>query len=278
MVGRLVLIATPIGNLEDLSSRAVYALANADVVACEDTRRTGKLLAHAGVMGTQLKVVNERTEAAQATEIAALVSAGKAVALVTDAGTPAISDPGAKVVEAVLAANGHVETVPGPSAVLAALVVSGLGTGRFCFEGFIPRKGRNRSERLAALSREPRTMVLFEAPHRLVRTLEDLAEVLGEDRRIAIVREQTKLHEEIWRGNLGDAVQFGCNTEPRGEYVLVVAGCDGPSSPSASRIKVALREQLASGLSRRDAAAAVAADLSISRRVAYQLSLADDEE
>ncbi|MCY4035897.1 MAG: 16S rRNA (cytidine(1402)-2'-O)-methyltransferase [bacterium] len=275
MAGRLVLVATPIGNLGDLSLRAVEVLATADVVACEDTRRTGRLLAHAGVNASRLLVVNEHTERVRAAEVAELVAGGSLAALVTDAGTPAISDPGAKVVRAVLEAGGEVEAVPGPSAALAALVVSGLPTGRFCFEGFLPKKGRSRADRLGALSHEPRTMVLFEAPHRLARTLRDLAEALGEDRSVAIVREQTKLHEDVWRGTLAEAVLRAEADEPRGEYVLVVGGFVGPPPPSEAQVKAALDEKLAAGLSRRDAAFEVASDLGVSRRSAYQLSLAD---
>lgn len=275
MAGRLVLVATPIGNLGDLSPRAVEVLAKADVVACEDTRRTGRLLAHAGVTAPRMLVVNEHTEKAGAAEIAELITGGSMVALVTDAGTPAVSDPGAKVVKATLKVGGEVEAVPGPSAAISALVVSGLPTGRFCFEGFLPKKGRHRLDRLEELSQESRTTVLFEAPHRLARTLGDMASVLGGDRAVAIVREQTKLHEEIWRGTLADAVARAEETEPRGEYVLVVAGCPDPAPPSESQIKMALNERLADGLSRRDAAAAVAADLGVSRRAVYQMSLAD---
>ncbi len=274
MAGRLVLVATPIGNLGDLSLRAVEVLANADAVACEDTRRTGKLLAHAGVSAPRLLVVNEHTEKASAGEVAELVLDGSTVALVTDAGTPAISDPGARVVDAVLASGGEVEAIPGPSAALAALVVSGLPTGRFCFEGFLPKKGRHRADRIEELSREARTMVLFEAPHRLARTVEDLAVALGGDRPLAIVREQTKRHEEIWRGTLAEALARAAGSEPRGEHVLVVAGCPGSAPPSESQIRAALDEKLAAGLSRRDAAAAVASDLGVPRRIAYQLSVA----
>ncbi|WP_420639874.1 16S rRNA (cytidine(1402)-2'-O)-methyltransferase [Candidatus Poriferisocius sp.] len=275
MAGRLLVVATPIGNLGDLSPRAVSVLADADVVACEDTRRTGRLLSHAGVQAPRLVVVNEHTEAAGAAEIAELVAGGRTVCLVTDAGTPAVSDPGARVVRATLDAGGQVEAVPGPSAALAALVVSGLPTGRFCFEGFLPRKGRHRDDRLQALSREPRTMVLFEAPHRLARTLADLASVLGGDRSVAVVREQTKLHEEVWRGTLADAADRAAGAPPKGEHVLVVAGCPASAPPTEPQIRAALDERLADGLSRRDAAAAVAADLGISRRAVYQLALAD---
>ncbi len=275
MTGKLVLVATPIGNLGDLTPRAVEVLAKADVVACEDTRRTGRLLAHAGVTAPRLLVVNEHTETATAAEIAELVVAGNTVALVTDAGTPAVSDPGARVVHATLDAGGEVETIPGPSAALAALVVSGLPTGRFCFEGFLPRKGRHRTERIEELAQEHRTMVVFEAPHRLARTLHDLAEALGGDRAVAIVREQTKLHEEVWRGSLADAAERAAGTEPRGEHVLVVAGCPESPPPSEQQIKTALAHRQAEGLSRRDAVAAVAADLGLSRRAVYQISLAN---
>lgn len=275
MTGRLVLVATPIGNLGDLSPRAVEVLAGADVVACEDTRRTGRLLAHAGVSAPRLLVVNEHTETAGAAEIADLVVHGKTVVLVTDAGTPAVSDPGGKVVKAAIDAGCEVEAVPGPSAALAALVVSGLPTGRFCFEGFLPRKGRQRGDHISELCQESRTMVLFEAPHRLERTLQDLTKALGGDRAVAIVREQTKLHEEVWRGTLADAVARASETGPRGEHVLVVAGCPEPAPPSELQIRSALDERLAEGLSRRDAAAAVAADLGVSRRAVYQMSLAD---
>ncbi len=275
MTARLVLVATPIGNLGDLSPRAVEALAAADVVACEDTRRTGRLLAHAGVDGPRLLVVNEHTEAAGAAEIADLVAGGSTVVLVSDAGTPAVSDPGARVVKAVLDAGGDVEAVPGPSAALAALVVSGLPTDRFCFEGFLPRKGRRRASRIQELAREPRTMVLFEAPHRLARTLDDLASALGKQRAVAIVREQTKLHEEVWRGTLAGAAARAAHAEPRGEHVLVVDGCPDPLPPSAVQIKAAVDQKLAEGMSRRDAAAAVASDLGVSRRSVYQISLVD---
>ncbi|WP_419919039.1 16S rRNA (cytidine(1402)-2'-O)-methyltransferase [Candidatus Poriferisocius sp.] len=273
MVGKLVLVATPIGNLGDLSPRAVEVLAGADVVACEDTRRTGRLLAHAGIRSPRLMVVNEHTEATGAAEIANLVVDGSTVALVSDAGTPAVSDPGARVVNAVLAAGGDVEAVPGPSAALAALVVSGLPTGRFCFEGFLPRRGSPRTSRIRALAQEPRTMVLFEAPHRLARTLEDLASALGGDREVAVVREQTKLYEDVWRGTLAGAAARADHTEARGEHVLVVGGCPDPSPPPVSQLKAAVDEKLAGGMSRRDAAAAVAADLGVSRRSVYQLAI-----
>ena len=174
-----------------------------------------------------------------------------------------------------LAASAGVEAVPGASAVLAALVVSGLPTGRFCFEGFLPRKGVKRGDRIAALVNESRTTVLFEAPHRLTRTLAELAQAMGDVRRIAIVREQTKLHEEVWRGTLGAAVLWAQANELRGEHVLVLAGSDELPTPTEAQVRAAFTEQVAEGLSRRDAAIAVAKDLGVSRRVVYQLSLKD---
>ena len=186
--GALVLIATPIGNLGDLSPWAVEELARADAIACEDTRRTGRLLKHAGVDAPRLLVVNDHSEAGAARDIVRRIDGGQRVAVVTDAGTPGIADPGERLVRAVLDAGHPVEVVPGPSAAIAALVTSGLPAGRFCFEGFLPRKGGGRTERLAALATERRTVVVYEAPHRIVRTLTDLAEAFGGDRRVSISR------------------------------------------------------------------------------------------
>ncbi|MCU1346620.1 MAG: hypothetical protein JWL70_2886 [Acidimicrobiia bacterium] len=275
--GRLILVATPIGNLGDLSPRAVAALAAADVVACEDTRRTGRLLQHAGVRAPRLLVVNEHTEHAACREIQQLVEDGKVVALVTDAGTPGISDPGERVVAALAAADLVVEAVPGPVAAITALTVSGLPSARFVMEGFLPRKGRERTERLAELRRERRTVVVYEAPHRLLRTLGDLAVVLGSDRRVAVARELTKLYEEVWRGTLGGAVARGAEVEPRGEYVVVIAGApDTAADPSAMAAELARR--LAAGATRRDAIDEVVGEFGASRRLVYDLALELAEE
>jgi 16S rRNA (cytidine1402-2'-O)-methyltransferase len=214
--GHLVLVATPIGNLGDLPPRAVEVLAAADVVACEDTRRTGRLLAAAGVRARALVAVHDHNEASQVGTVLGRLRAGEVVAVVTDAGTPGISDPGERLVRAATQAGFEVRVVPGPSAAISALVASGLPTGRFVFEGFLPRKGSGRSERLAALAVEQRTLVLYEAPHRLGRTLADLAAALGGDRRTAIARELTKLHEEVWRGTLDEAVARAELVEPPG--------------------------------------------------------------
>jgi len=198
----LTLVATPIGNLGDLSPRAVEALAVADVVACEDTRRTGRLLQHAGVDGVRLMRLDAHTEERAAQRVVACLDEGQQVAVVTDAGTPGISDPGERLVKIALAAGHQVTVVPGPAAPVAALVVSGLPTQRWCMEGFLPRKGQERKQRLAEIAAEERTTVLFESPKRVAATVADLLELCGPDRPMAIVREVTKLHEEVFRGSL----------------------------------------------------------------------------
>jgi len=270
--GQLVLVATPIGNLGDLSPRAVEALRQAALICCEDTRRTGRLLEHAGVAAPRLAVCNEHTEAARISEVLTTLGDGGDVAMVTDAGTPGISDPGERLVRAVVDAGFEVTSVPGPTALVTALVTSGLATGRFVFEGFLPRSGRARRDRLAELSAERRTIVVYEAPHRIARTLSDLASTLGDDRPVAVARELTKLWETVVRGTLG-SVELG---EPRGEYVLVIAGAplDG-GPPDDDAIREALRVELADGASTRDAAAAVARRLGVPKRLAYNLAVSE---
>ena len=267
--GAFVLVGTPIGNLGDLSPRAIAELRSADVICCEDTRRTGRLLQLAGIERRQLVVVNDHTEVRAIAGVLARVGAGERVAVVTDAGMPGISDPGERLVRAALEAGHAVEVVPGPSAALAALVVSGLPAGRFVFEGFLPRKGSGRSERLAAAAAEPRTVVLFEAPHRLSRTLADLAAACGGERRVAVVREQTKLHEQVWRGTLAQAAEWAAERQLPGEIVVVVEGAPTPSVPSADEVDAAVRAELEAGTSPRDAAAAVAGALGVPKRTAY---------
>lgn len=271
-VGALVLVGTPIGNLGDLPPRAVEALAGADLICCEDTRRTGRLLQHAGVSGVPLLTVNDHTEAGAIAEVLRRLGRGERVAVVTDAGMPGISDPGERLVRAA-AAEGHpVEVVPGPSAAVTALVVSGLPTGRFAFEGFLPRKGSGRSERLAVLAGERCTVVLYEAPHRLARTLADLAAACGGGRRIVLARELTKLHEEVWRGTLADAVERVAEREPRGEYVLVLDAAPPAADATDAEISVALDDARRSGATTRDAVAAVAAGLGLAKRRVYAIA------
>jgi 16S rRNA (cytidine1402-2'-O)-methyltransferase len=272
--GALVVVGTPIGNLGDLSPRAVAALAAADVVYCEDTRHSRKLLTHAGVSGVPLRSLHEHNELDRVDEVVAAVGAGRTVAVVTDAGMPAVSDPGARVVAAVAAAGLPVTVVPGPSAVLAALVASGLATDRFCFEGFLPRSGRARAERLAEVAADPRTTVLFEAPGRTGSTLADLATVCGPDRPVVVARELTKLHEEIWRGSLAEgAVWAGDGL--RGEVVLVLGGApEVDSEPVDDDVLAgALTEHLGAGERTRGAVDAVAALHGVSRRRVYELAL-----
>ncbi len=272
MAGALVLIGTPIGNLGDLSPRAVEELARADVVACEDSRRTGRLLQHAGVRARALLVVNDHNEAQRVGDVLNRLARGERVAVVTDAGMPGISDPGERLVRAA-ARDGHtIEVVPGPSAAIAALVASGLPTARFVFEGFLSRKAGSRRQRLAELIDDERTLVFYEAPHRLAATLTDLCAVLGAWRRVAVARELTKLHEEIWRGHLNEAAAWAAETPPRGEIALVVQGALPPGPADEADVEAAVRARLAAGDSARDAAATVAADLGVPKRQAYAVA------
>lgn len=273
--GTLVLVGTPIGNLGDLSPRAVEALGTADAVVCEDTRRTGRLFVHIGIEHPRFIVANEHTEARAADQVLALLGQGKRVAVVTDAGMPGISDPGERLVRAAVDAGHVVEVVPGPSAVVAAVAASGLPADRFCFEGFLPRKGGDRTRHLAGLVGERRTMVFYEAPHRVERTLADLAEALGADRRVVAARELTKLHEEIWRGTLGEGPAWAAAGGARGELVLVVEGAPPPGEPDADAIAEAVAAARAEGLSAKDAAARVAGELGVSKRVAYAVAVGE---
>ncbi len=267
-------MSTPIGNLGDLSPRALETLAQADIVCCEDTRRTRGLLTHAGLHGIRLVSLHDRNEMARVDAVLAHLAEGRTVAVVSDAGTPAVSDPGARLVSAAVTAGATVSVVPGPSAALAALVVSGLPTDRFCFEGFLPRRGAHRRGRIEALAREARTVVLFEAPGRLAATLGDLRGACGPDRRVVVARELTKLHEEVWRGTLDDAVAAFGEREVRGEIVVVVAGdSDAERVPLDEEVVEALQSILGAGATLRDAAATAAVELGISRRRAYDLAL-----
>lgn len=272
--GRLVVVGTPIGNLGDLSPRAVDALSQADVIACEDTRRTGRLLSHLGIASPTYIVVNEHSEGGVVDRIIESVTQGVTVVLVSDAGMPGVSDPGEFLVSRAIDAGVSIEVVPGPSALLHALVVSGLATSRFVFEGFLPRKGSDRSLRLRDVAAERRTVILFEAPHRLERTLTDLAEVCGTDRRIVLARELTKLHEEIWRGTLEGSLLRCVEVTPRGEYVLVLDGASPSSEVGDEEVREALRDALGRGLSKRDAVSEVADRFVVPRNRVYDLVLA----
>jgi 16S rRNA (cytidine1402-2'-O)-methyltransferase len=220
-------------------------------------------------------VVNDHTEAERTPAVLERLSAGDTVAVVTDAGTPGISDPGERLVRAAVEAGHEVSAVPGPAALVSALVTSGMSPARFVFEGFLPRSGADRAARLAELAAERRTVVLYEAPHRLVRTLADLAGACGAGRRIAIARELTKLHEEVWRGTLDEAVARSADRTPVGEHVLVLEGAAPPPPADDESVREALRRHLAAGATVRDAAAAVAAELRVPKRRAYDLALAE---
>jgi len=271
--GRLVLVSTPIGNLGDLSPRAVSALGAADLICCEDTRRTRELLSHAGIRGRRLVSLHAHNEASRVDQVLARLTAGETIVVVSDAGTPSLSDPGARLVARAVEGGFEVTAVPGPSAALVALVTSGLATDRFCFEGFLPRRGADRRRRLDELAAEPRTVVLYEAPGRLGGTLVDLAAACGKDRSVAVARELTKLHEEVWRGSLGEAAATFATEAVRGEIVVVLGGA--PSTPGArdTEVLAALHRRLLAGDSARDAAAAVVEELGVTHRRAYELSV-----
>lgn len=269
-----MLVSTPIGNLGDLSPRALETLAHADVVCCEDTRRTRGLLTHAGLKGIRLMSLHGHNEMARVDAILGHLADGRTVAVVSDAGTPAVSDPGARLVAAAVAAGVTVSAVPGPSAALAALVVSGLPTDRFCFEGFLPRRGAGRRRRIEAVAAQGCSVIIFEAPGRVGATLSDLVAACGPERRVVIARELTKLHEEVWRGTLVDASASFAEREVRGEIVVVLAGDpDAGRPPDDDDVADALRRRLGAGATLRDAAASVAGDLGVSRRRAYDLAL-----
>ena len=273
MAGKLYLVPTPIGNLGDVSRRAVETLAAADFIAAEDTRVTVKLLNHLELKKPMVAYHRHNCETA-GPAVLRRIQEGENCALVTDAGTPAISDPGEDLV-ALCAANGvEVEAIPGPCALTVALSVSGLSTARFVFEGFLPQNKKNRRARLDALADEARTMVFYEAPHKLRATLDDLAAVFGPDRPLAVCRELTKLHEEVLRLTLGEAVERYAAQEPRGEFVLVVAGRpereEAPDGDAALARAQALRRE---GMPLKAAAAQAAEEFGVKKRALYNLML-----
>jgi 16S rRNA (cytidine1402-2'-O)-methyltransferase len=255
VTGRLTLCGTPIGNLEDMSARAIRTLTEADVIACEDTRRTRKLLGHHGIRARELAVYNEGNERTQAKQLAHRISKGANVVLVSDAGMPGLSDPGYRLVRACIEAGAPIEVVPGPSAAVTALAISGLAPGRFVFEGFLPRRAGERRRRIAEFSHEERTLVIFESPHRVEECLQDLLDRLG-DRSAALARELTKLHEEVRRGSLSQLLA-GVREEPaRGEIVLVI-GPGGEGTADESGAREAVEALVAAGAKRRAAARVV---------------------
>jgi 16S rRNA (cytidine1402-2'-O)-methyltransferase len=267
MSGRLVLCATPIGNLEDLTLRARRVLSEAKVLACEDPARTRKLLGHFGIAAPELIVFNEGNESRRAPVLARRIDSGETIVVVSDAGMPGLSDPGYRLVRACVERGIDVEVVPGPTASVTALVLSGLPPGRFVFEGFLPRKQGDRRRKVAELATEPRTIVLYVSPHRLGESLADLLDGLG-DRPAALARELTKLHEEVWRSTLAELLAQVAEVPVRGEIVLVVGGAVGTNRPEVASDELArrARQLMQQGVERRAAMGEVARAAGVSKR------------
>ena len=278
MAGMLYLVPTPIGNLGDISIRCRETLENADFIAAEDTRVSLKLLNHLGIKKSLVSYY-EHNKAFKGDKIVERILAGETCALVSDAGSPAISDPGEDLVKQCAAAGITVCAIPGPCAAITALSISGQATGRFCFEGFLSTARKSRREHLESLKQEQRTMIFYEAPHKLLTTLEDLAEAFGTDRPISLCRELTKLHEEVVRTTLGEAVAKYTETPPKGEFVLIVAGAPEAETEAASEEDAAIRvaQLIGQGLSRKDAVKQTAKELGLPKNVVYDIALKDSE-
>ncbi len=274
-LGILYLVGTPIGNLEDMTFRAIATLKKVDLIAAEDTRHTGKLLHHFGIDTPQTSY-HEHNAFKRVPELVEKLLQGMTIALVTDAGMPAISDPGVELVQGCIAAGVKVIPIPVVTAGIAALTASGFATEHFGFDGFLPTDKKERRDRLEILRLETRTMILYEAPHRLLRTLDDLAASLGKERQIAIAREITKLHEEFWRGSIENAIAYFTAHAPKGEFTLVLEGAE-PSEKPVWTEEVILRELqnlIDSGISRSEASRQLAELADLPRRQIYQLALA----
>ena len=270
----LWLVATPIGNLDDISPRAVSVLRAARVICCEDTRHSGSLLKRINATPERLIVANDHTEHDAIEEVMGLLAANEVVAVISDAGTPAISDPGERLVRAAVAAGHPVHATPGPVAFVVAATISGLPTDRIAFDGFLPRSGAERRERLTEVARERRTTVLYEAPHRLEKTLVDLAAACGEDRLVALTRELTKMHEEVWRGTLSAAIEHSRAVAPRGEYAIVIAPATNTEvEVTDEEIVRELATRTANGLSKRDAIDEVTAAFGVARKRVYAIAV-----
>ncbi|MDJ0520308.1 MAG: 16S rRNA (cytidine(1402)-2'-O)-methyltransferase [Trichodesmium sp. MO_231.B1] len=271
--GTLYIVGTPIGNLEDTTFRAVQTLQKVDLIAAEDTRHTGKLLQHFQIPTPQLSY-HQHNEQSRIPELIEELNQGKTIALVTDAGMPGISDPGYELVKSCVEANISVVPIPGVTASITALSASGLPTNKFIFIGFLPTKIKLREEQLEKLSNSLETIVLYESPYRLLQTLEDLGKILGKDRKIVLARELTKLHEEFWRGTVGQAIFHYQNNQPKGEFTIVIAGAE-PELPvlSEDTIKQELQELFAQGISRSQASRQLAQKINLSRRKIYQIAL-----
>ncbi|MEH0938644.1 16S rRNA (cytidine(1402)-2'-O)-methyltransferase [Micromonospora sp. CPCC 205543] len=271
-LGRLILLGAPLGNPADASARFREVLATADVVAAEDTRRLARLARDLDV-SVPGRIVSyfEGNEERRTPELAEVLTAGYTVALVTDGGMPSVSDPGYRLVRAALDVGVPVTAAPGPSAVTTALALSGLPSDRFCFEGFLPRSPGGRRSRLRALAAEERTLVFFEAPHRIAGALADLSAIFGADRPAALCRELTKTYEEIVRRPLGELAEWAADGDPRGEITVVVGGAPhtAPERPDDDTLRAAVAAREAAGMSRRDAISEVATDHGLRRRDVY---------
>ncbi len=278
MSAMLYLVPTPIGNLGDISVRCRETLEAADFIAAEDTRVTLKLLNHLGIKKSLVSYY-EHNKATQGSRIVERILAGETCALVSDAGSPAISDPGEDLVRQCAAVGIPVCAIPGPCAAITALSISAQATGRFCFEGFLSTAKKSRREHLDALKKEQRTMIFYEAPHKLLATLTDMAEVFGEDRPISLCRELTKLHEEVVRTTLGQAVARYTQSPPKGEFVLVVAGAPAEKQALPSETDAAARvsQLIAQGVSRKDAVKQTAKELGLPKNVVYDIALRDSD-
>ena len=274
MAGMLYLVPTPIGNLGDISQRCRETLEQADFIAAEDTRVSLKLLNHLGIRKSLVSYY-EHNKAFKGEKIVERILAGETCALVSDAGSPAISDPGEDLVKLCHEAGIVVCAIPGPCAAITALSISGQATGRFCFEGFLSTAKKSRREHLESLAKEQRTMIFYEAPHKLLTTLEDMAAVFGEDRSISLCRELTKLHEEVIRTTLGQAIEKYNENAPKGEFVLIVAGAAPEVKEVASEDDAAARvaQLMEEGLSRKDAVKQTAKELNLPKNVVYDAAL-----
>ncbi|NJK77441.1 MAG: 16S rRNA (cytidine(1402)-2'-O)-methyltransferase [Richelia sp. CSU_2_1] len=274
--GTLYIVATPIGNLKDMTFRAIETLQAADFIAAEDTRHTGKLLHHFDIKTPQISY-HEHNRQQRLPEILEQLHLGKNIALVTDAGMPGISDPGSELVKACADAKINIIPIPGASACIVGISASGLPTDKFVFEGFLPVKGQERQQSLTALQTESRTMILYESPHRLRETLQDLANELGTNRQIVLARELTKMHEEFWRGSLEGAIELYATREPQGEFTLVIAGLQTAKKfYSEDTLKAELKTIMISGVSRSQASRQLAQQTGMNRRQLYQLALTID--
>lgn len=277
--GVLILGGTPIGNLADASDRLRSALATADLIAVEDTRKLRTLASGLGVRTRGRVIVNhDHNEEGRSATIVQAVQDGQRVLLLSDAGMPTISDPGYVAAAAVAAADLPVTVVPGPSAALTALALSGLPTGRFTFEGFLARKGSERTRRLASLAGEERTMIFYESPHRTAATLADFVQTFGADRRGTVSRELTKLHEEVRRGTLAELAEWAESERIRGEIVIIVEGAQVPETPEAQDVVQLVLDRVAAGERLKAACAAVAAETGTSKRELYEAALAARSE